>query len=254
MASENISSESNRDINYQDNNIDRDFVNEALDRQRQIILDEFSHRFAPSAKKLPVRDTFRFKSEGLNVQFQFNLDRIDKLAEIESSLEFGSLEKVKTIISEESKLLKDRNKILKIADTHGWDTVKEYDTDPLADDSEDANKLRTAINRARYARKFKPYVSSTQGSRSSVSAGSTGQRFPSKFQLFPEPQVRFGASVQGAQIRYPWKNQQYTTATSFFLPHQNLAKSHHLSSGAKGSKPLKYKNTDIREQNIYNYD
>ena len=44
------------------------------------------------------------------------------------------------------------------------------------------------------------------------------------------------------------------TATSFFLPHQNLAKSHHLSSGAKDSKPLKYKNTDIREQNIYNYD
>ena len=44
------------------------------------------------------------------------------------------------------------------------------------------------------------------------------------------------------------------TATSFFLPHQNLAKSHHLSSGAKDSKPLKYINTDIKEQNIYNYD
>ena len=107
------------------------------------------------------------------------------MSEIESSLEFGSLEKVKTIISEESKLLKDRNKKLKIADTHGWDTVKEYDTGPLADNSDDANKLRTAINRARYASKFKPYVSSTQGSRSSVSTGSTGQRFPSKFQLFP---------------------------------------------------------------------
>ena len=40
----------------------------------------------------------------------------------------------------------------------------------------------------------------------------------------------------------------------FFLPHQNLAKSHHLSSGAKDSKPLKYNYTDIREQNIYNYD
>ena len=46
----------------------------------------------------------------------------------------------------------------------------------------------------------------------------------------------------------------YITATSFFLPHQNLAKSYHLSSGAKDSIPLKYKNTDIREQNIYNYD
>ena len=44
------------------------------------------------------------------------------------------------------------------------------------------------------------------------------------------------------------------TATSFFLPHQNLAKSHHLSSDAKDSKPLNYINTDIREQNIYNYD
>ena len=47
---------------------------------------------------------------------------------------------------------------------------------------------------------------------------------------------------------------QQTTATSFFLPHQNLAKSHHLSSGAKDSKPLKYINTDIREQNIYDND
>ena len=40
----------------------------------------------------------------------------------------------------------------------------------------------------------------------------------------------------------------------FFLPHQNLAKLHHLSSDAKDSKPLNYINTDIREQNIYNYD
>ena len=44
----------------------------------------------------------------------------------------------------------------------------------------------------------------------------------------------------------------YKTAT-IFLPHQNLAKSNHLSSGAKISKPLKYTHTDIREQNIYNY-
>ena len=39
----------------------------------------------------------------------------------------------------------------------------------------------------------------------------------------------------------------------FFWPHQNLAKSHHLSSDAKDSKPLNYINTDIREQNICNY-
>ena len=59
-----------------------------------------------------------------------------------------------------------------------------------------------------------------------------------------------------AETKYPvCQNHDLSlTATSFFLPHQNLAKSHHLSSGVKDSKPLKYKNTDIREQNIYNYD
>ena len=102
------------------------------------------------------------------------------------------------LFHEEFKSLKDRNKILKIADTHGWDTVKEYDSDPLADDSEDASRLRTAINRARYNRRFKPYDPSIQGSRASVGMGSAGPRFP-KLQLFPEPQVRFGGPVQGAQ-------------------------------------------------------
>ena len=38
------------------------------------------------------------------------------------------------------------------------------------------------------------------------------------------------------------------------LPYQNLAKSHHLSSGVESSKPHKYINTDIWEQNIYNHD
>ena len=96
---------------------------------------------------------------------------------------------------------------MKIADTHGWDTVKEYDSDPLADDSEDASRLRTAINRARYNRRFKPYDPSIQGSRASVGMGSAGPSF-SKLQLFPEPQLTFGAPVQGAQGRYSGTPQQ----------------------------------------------
>ena len=50
------------------------------------------------------------------------------------------------------------------------------------------------------------------------------------------------------------KNKNNTKQPPFFLPHQNLAKSHHLFSDAKDSKPLNYINTDIREQNIYDYD
>ena len=206
MSIENIDSDIGRDSN-QNSSIDRNFLNEALDRQRQIILDEFSHRFAPSAKKGQHRDNFEFKTDGLKKQFQFNLDRIDKLSELEALIEVGNLEKIKAHISEEFKSLKDRNKILKIAETHGWDTVKEYDSDPLAEDSEDASRLRTAINRARYNRRFKPYDPSIQGSRAGAGMGSAGPRFP-KLQLFPEPQLRFGAPVQGAQERYSGKPQQ----------------------------------------------
>ena len=57
MSIENIDSDIGRDSN-QKSSIDRNFLNEALDRQRQIILDEFSHRFAPSAKKGQHRDNF----------------------------------------------------------------------------------------------------------------------------------------------------------------------------------------------------
>jgi hypothetical protein len=46
------------------------------------------------------------------------------------------------LINSELDTLRQRNKILKIADRHGWDTVNEYLDDPLADNNEDASKLR----------------------------------------------------------------------------------------------------------------
>ena len=49
----------------------------------------------------------------------------------------------------------ERNKIIQIADRHGWDEVNEYSI-PLADDNEDAVKLRAAINMATRKR-AKPY-------------------------------------------------------------------------------------------------
>jgi hypothetical protein len=40
------------------------------------------------------------------------------------------------LINSELDTLRQRNKILKIADRHGWDTVNEYLDDPLADNNE----------------------------------------------------------------------------------------------------------------------
>ena len=53
--------------------------------------------------------------------------------------------------------LKRRNKLIKMADRSvlGWDTVEEYEPDPIASDSDDGNKIRQAENRALTKRKTK---------------------------------------------------------------------------------------------------
>jgi hypothetical protein len=53
----------------------------ALDRQRDIILDQIEARMGTPAQKLPA-DKFQFKSEGLQIQFDFNIDRIDTLQKL----------------------------------------------------------------------------------------------------------------------------------------------------------------------------
>jgi hypothetical protein len=63
---------------------------------------------------------------------------------LQSNDVIGSLE----IIEREKKALKYRNKLLRIADKHGWATVKEYVDSDIADNSEDASKLHSAISRA----------------------------------------------------------------------------------------------------------
>ena len=48
--------------------------------------------------------------------------------------------------------VKDRNKLLKTTDQHGWDTVNLYTNDPLANDEEDHKCLRKAVKDAEKAR------------------------------------------------------------------------------------------------------
>ncbi|CAG2198497.1 unnamed protein product [Mytilus edulis] len=133
-------------------------LNNALEKQKESMINHFEARFGKSTKATGVEQTeFTFKSEGIKIQHSFNSERLDKLSAIESCIKLGNVTEVSSIISEEKEVLRKRNKILKIADKHGWDTVKEYLDSPLAENKEDASDLRAAISRAARKRNYKPY-------------------------------------------------------------------------------------------------
>ncbi|CAG2232993.1 unnamed protein product [Mytilus edulis] len=124
-------------------------LSNALEQQKNNIIQHFESRFAneKSEKATGVDATdFKFKKE------------------------------------EEKETLRKRNKILKIADKHGWDTVNEYLDSPLADDKDDAANLRSAITRANSRRRnYKPYDRPVEKSTNGYSrADNNGTKFNTK--------------------------------------------------------------------------
>lgn len=102
---------------------------------------------------------FGFQHEGHRIQHSFNAEGLERLSELKILIAHNDLGKAEAIIDKEIAELRQRNKILKIADRHGWDTVNEYLDDPLADNNDDTIKLRGAVNRDVRKRNYrgKPY-------------------------------------------------------------------------------------------------
>ncbi|CAG2204538.1 unnamed protein product [Mytilus edulis] len=69
------------------------------------------------------------------------------------------------------KALKERNKLLRIADKYGWDVVDEYIDDPITEGTDDATKLRQADYRVKAKRRDKvrtrptPYIPEPESSQ-----------------------------------------------------------------------------------------
>ncbi|CAC5361265.1 unnamed protein product [Mytilus coruscus] len=153
-------------------------LSNALKQQKNNIIQHFENRFATdkSEKATGVDATdFLCKHEGNRIQHSFNIERSDKLSKIDSYIKFNSLDAASRLISEEKETLRKRNKILKIADKHGWDTVQEYLDSPLADNKDDAVNLRSAIARANSRRRnSKPYDPPVEKSTNANSTPITG--------------------------------------------------------------------------------
>lgn len=128
-------------------------------------------------------DSYVFKRKSCEDQFKFNNKLSTKFREADNCVKKGDAEAACGNISEGLNLLSNRQKLIRLADSSdlGWSVVKEYQTNPLASDSEDEKRMFRAearanrklkqrrFDRSRRMQRFQPYQSSA------TSTTSTGQ-------------------------------------------------------------------------------
>ena len=137
--------------------------------------------------KTEEKDSSSFQFKGNKLQFEFNSSLLDSINSASTHLLEGKRENAKT-------LLNKGNKVIRFADKSpaGWTAVEGYESDELADDSDDEKKLRSAERRAlTRLRARKQNRSSAQDS--SLFAGSSLHRAtaqPFRPQQFPQQQFR----------------------------------------------------------------
>ena len=142
------------------------------------------HGSASQVKKLKSDSIVKWRSEGNRIQFTFNSELCEELAQVEWAIDNGKRDYAVEIVSSVSDKLKRRNKLIKIADSSDgrWETERQYESNPVASDSDDESKINRAESRAIKERK-----NSKSKSRASADKQDIATTTPLHQQLFRDP-------------------------------------------------------------------
>lgn len=118
----------------------------------QKLKDYFDDKFDSITReaKSPQKQEKAFNKNSCKIQFEFNQKQLRLVKDAIKLMESGAVNRPLEKLEEVKKNLKKRNKLIKIADKSqfGWATVKEYETDSVASNSEDEKKIKKAEKRA----------------------------------------------------------------------------------------------------------
>ena len=112
-----------------------------------------------------MEDTFKFKHKGNRIKFEFNLQILQIVQNLSLALSNSDTSEASDFCNDLTAKLKRRNKVINTADRSvlGWDTVAEYEADPIASNSDHEKKIRQAENRALTKRKTETSTKLTLG-------------------------------------------------------------------------------------------
>ena len=129
-----------------DSKLDKKFA----DFKRALEQKELSTNSQIKKLKTEAKASSSFQFKGNKLQFEFNSSLLDSINIAFDHLHEGDLSGVNKELDNVKASLNKRNKVIRFADKSpaGWAAVEEYESDELADDSEDEKKLRSAERRA----------------------------------------------------------------------------------------------------------